>query len=168
MEIPFFKMKKLHKNAKIPTKRKEDAGYDFYITFDEKFKLLKPRELFIAPTKLACEIPINWVLLLFERGSSGSKGLSKRAGVIDSGYRGEIFIILDNTSKIPILFYENENEIDDFLRKNKLNRKNITLYPKSKAVAQGILMYCQNIEIEEVKELSSSIRGSGMLGSSGK
>ena len=168
MENPYFKIKRLDERAIAPSKREEDAGFDFYMLIEEEFKLLKKGEIFLAPTKLSCEFPKNWVLIFFERGSTGTKGISKRCGIIDSGYRGEIFIALNNTSNKNILFYKNESKIDSFLEENNLEKKDVVLYPQSKAIAQGILLYSPHINIEEVKELSSSERMGGKIGSSNK
>lgn len=168
MEKPYFRIKKLDERAVIPSKKEEDAGFDFYMILDENFKLLKKGEIFLAPTKLSCEFPKDWVLIFFERGSTGTKGISKRCGVIDSGYRGEIFIALNNTSDKNILFYKNENEINNFLEENNLKKEEVILYPCSKAIAQGILFYCPHIEIEEASELPLSERMEGKLGSSNK
>jgi dUTP pyrophosphatase len=168
IQTPYLKFKKEDKRAIIPSKRLEDAGYDFYMVEDYDFKILEIGDIYFAPTKLKCEFSQDWVLMVFERGSTGSKGISRRCGVIDSGYRGEIFIVLNNTSDKKIIFYQNENEIDNFLITNNLKKEEVILYPKSKAVAQGILMYSPHIEVEEVENLSSSLRGEGSLGSSGK
>ena len=164
----YFKIKKLDDRAVIPSKRSEDAGYDFYMILDVDFKLLDIGEIFLAPTKISCEIPKELVLMIFERGSTGVKGISRRCGVIDSGYRGEIFIALNNTSNKKILFYKDETKIDEFLQKENLSRDEITLYSQKKAIAQGILLNAYHIEPEEVKELSDSERAFGKIGSSGK
>ncbi len=163
-----MKIKKLKEEAIIPSKREEDAGYDFYSIFEEDFKLFMPGEIFLAPTGLAFEIPKDWVLYVAERGSTGSKGISRRCGIVDSGYRGELFVALNNTSKKPVLFYKDEWGIDAFLQSQDLDREKVTLYPQKKAIAQGLLLYCPHVEIEVVEELSDSQRGEGALGSSKK
>lgn len=169
MEQPFLKVRRLDKRATLPSKRDEDAGYDLYAVLEEDFFLFKPGQVHLFPTKISIEIPRDWVFYIAERGSTGSKGISRRCGVIDSGYRGEIFVALNNTSDKPVVFFKEDNEaLDKFLEENNLSRDNATLYPQSKGIAQGMLMYCPHVEVEEVQGLSESIRGEGVLGSSQK
>ena len=169
MEQPFLKVKRLDKRAILPSKRDEDAGYDLYAVLDEDFFIFKPGQLHLFPTKISIEIPRDWVFYIAERGSTGSKGISKRCGVVDSGYRGEIFVALNNTSDKTVVFYREDNEkLDSFLQENSLSRDNVTLYPLSKGIAQGMLLYCPHVQVEEVHELGESVRGDGALGSSNK
>lgn len=165
-----MKVKKLKEDAKIPFKREEDAGYDIYGVFDEEFKLLKPGETYLTPTGIAVEIPQNWVLYIAERGSTGSKGIAKRAGIVDSGYRGEIFVALNNTSQKPIVFAKEEGmKLAEFLEENNILKEETTIYPQSKAIAQALLLHVPHVEVEEVEELdSTSQRKEGIIGSSGK
>jgi len=170
MDKPFFKIKKFSENAVIPSKRMEDAGYDFYGSFKEDFEIFDSAHINLIPTGIGCEIPNEWVLLLCERGSTGVRGISKRAGVIDSGFRGEIFVALNNTSDKPIIFSRFEDwRLDEFLAKHKLWKEDVTVYPQNKAIAQGLLLYCPHVDVEVVDELSAnSERGVGTIGSSGK
>lgn len=167
---PFFKVKKFDESAIVPSKRKEDAGYDLYGVFKEDYKVLKTGEIWLCPTGIGCEIPEDFVLLLSERGSTGTKGISKRAGVIDSGFRGEIFVCLNNTSNKDIIFAKHEGAgLAVFCEENNINESEVTIYPQSKAVAQGMLMWCPHVDVEEVSELSdNSERGTGVIGSSNK
>jgi dUTP pyrophosphatase len=168
--IPYLKIKKLDNRAIIPSKKGEDGGFDFYGIIDEDdFVILKPLEIKKFRTGLACEIPKDWVLIFFERGSTGTKGISKRCGVIDSGYRGEIFITINNTSDKFIVFTNKDKKLDeDFFRKNNLNKENTITYSLKKAIIQGILLYSPHIEVEVVEKLSDSERDTGKLGSSSK
>jgi dUTP pyrophosphatase len=168
MKDVYFKVKKLDKRAIIPSKRDEDAGYDLYAIIDEDYKILEPGKIFLFPTKLSVEIPKDYVLYLAERGSTGTKGISKRAGVIDSGFRGEIQVVINNTSNKIILFYKDEEKVEKILKERNLSKENITLYPLSKGIAQAMLLYCPHVEVEEVYELNESLRQDGMLGSSKK
>ena len=170
MEQPYLKVKKLKQQAQVPSKKEEDAGYDIYGIFDEDFKILEPGETFMAPTGIAVEIPKNWVMYIAERGSTGSKGIARRAGVVDSGYRGEIFIPLNNTSNKPIIFASNSEgpALADYLEEQDMLYDDVTVYPQSKAIAQALILHVPHIEVEEVEELGESHRGDGALGSSGK
>lgn len=171
MSAPYLKVKKLKDNAVIPSKREEDAGFDLYGVFEENFQILMPNELAMISTGLAVEIPKDWVLYVAERGSTGSKGIAKRCGVIDSGYRGEVFVIINNTSNKPTVFAKKIEgpEIANFLEEKGLLLDNVTIYPQDKAIAQAMLMYVPHVKVEEVKELDNkSERGDGALGSSNK
>ncbi len=172
MEVkkPFFKVKKFKENAIVPSKRKEDAGYDIYGCFEEDYKVLKTGELWMCPSGIGYEIPEDWVLLLHERGSTGTRGISKRAGVNDSGFRGEMFVILNNTSNKDIIFAKDTGAgLAVFCEENNINELDITVYPQSKAIAQAILMWCPHADVELVEELSdNSERGAGVIGSSNK
>ena len=92
------KFAKVHPNAIIPSKRDEDMGFDIYACFDEDYIAIKPHETKLIPTGIASACNFDYGFLVFERGSTGSKGIARRCGVIDSGYRNEWFIGLTNTT----------------------------------------------------------------------
>ena len=163
-ELYFAKVKP---NAIIPSKRDEDAAYDIYACFDDDYLVIPPHQTILIPTGIATVFSSKWVALLRERGSNGSKGLAQRAGVIDSGYRGEWFVPLTNTNRVPIvivkkgvelpLIYENSHAI---------------LYPYEKGIAQLLMVEVPKLRTKEItyEELLqfNSERGAGALGSSGK
>lgn len=72
--------------AIIPTKKEEDAGYDLYACI-EKNILIKPHQTVMLPTGVATAFSKSYVMILKERGSTGTEGIAQRSGVIDSGYR---------------------------------------------------------------------------------
>lgn len=110
-EIVDIKFAKVHPNAIIPSKRDEDMGFDIYACFDEDYIAIKPHETKLIPTGIASACNSDYGFLIFERGSTGSKGIARRCGVIDSGYRNEWFIGLTNTTG-RILFITNLSEED--------------------------------------------------------
>jgi len=114
MEKPYLKLKTLNKGAKILKKREEDAGYDIYAIFKDEIEFLEPGEIKIFRTGLSIEFPKNWVFLIAERGSTGTKGIAKRSGIIDSGYRGELFIPLNNTTNKIVVFYKDKKTLERF------------------------------------------------------
>ena len=89
---------KVRPTAKIPTKRDEDAGYDIYADFENDYIFINSGDTLGIPTGIACCVSDDYYLQVEERGSTGSKGLKKSAGIIDSGYRNEIIIFITNTS----------------------------------------------------------------------
>ena len=164
-----LKIKRLDLRAVVPSKREEDAGLDIYALYEQSYHLLKPLEIWLAPTGIATQFSKDWVLLLHERSSTGIKGIAKRAGVIDSGYRGEIKVALQNNSSKYIIFISREIEEEEVLEKEQLSREQVIFYPQEKAIIQAILMYAphpQIIEIDDFDEDSS--RGEGGFGSSGR
>jgi dUTP pyrophosphatase len=170
MEKPFFKFKKFNDGAVTPSKKSEDAGYDLYGIFKEDFFLLKKSEIKLISIGIGIQIPNNWVFMIKERSSTGSNGIAARSGIIDSGYRGEIFVPLNNTSSKDVIFAKSEGAaLAVYCEENKINETECTIYPQSKAIAQGLLLYCPHVEVQEVTELDDdSERGSGSLGSTNK
>lgn len=170
MNKPYLKVKLLNDEAILPSKRPEDACYDLYAVIDDDFLILNPGDIHMIPTGIAIEIPEDWIFYITERSSTGTKGLAKRCGVIDSGFRGEMFIPINNTTNKTIILAKNlDRKLDNFLSENNLNKDDITIYPLSKAIAQGMLIYSPHVDVEEVDELSdNSERGDGVLGSTGK
>lgn len=151
--------------AIIPTKRKEDAGYDVYMLPTDEPVIVKPGETVSLHTGLKTAFSSDYVLLGRERGSTGTKGLRFGAGVIDSGFRGEILIPINNTSDRDIVLmpekYSSDKSFEDTL-----------IYPQTKAIGQLILVPVIDAEVKEVSaeeyEKFDSERGEGMFGSSGK
>ena len=167
-------MKKVHTNkilfaktkpeAIVPTKRVEDAGYDLYACFEEEYMVIKPHETKLIPTGIATAFSSEWVAIIKERGSTGTKGIGQRCGVIDSGFRSEWFVPVTNHNDVPLIISKNPNLV---------SVPNIAIvYPNTKGIAQFIMLPVPNLETEEIthEELLtySSERGVGALGSSGK
>lgn len=94
---------KVRPNAIIPTKEDEDAGYDIYAYTDDDYIVLAKGETKAIPTGIACAVSDDYYLQVQERGSTGIKAMKYGAGVIDSGFRGEINIILTNCSEHDII-----------------------------------------------------------------
>ena len=188
---------KVNPNAIIPTKEKENAGYDIYACFNKDFLVIPPHSTKLVPTGIASAISDKYYLGVAERGSTGKIGMKYSAGVIDSGYRGEIFIGLSNINDVPIVIskltreeleendgkigygetiYMTEEEYEDLIYLEdyeEYNNLTCIIYPYSKAIAQLIVHEVHNeVESKEVsyEELQSipSKRGTGSLGSSGK
>ena len=188
---------KVNPNAIIPTKEKENAGYDIYACFNKDFLVIPPHSTKLIPTGIASAISDKYYLGVAERGSTGKIGMKYSAGVIDSGYRGEIFIGLSNINDVPIVIskltreeleenygkigygetiYMTEKEYEDLIYLEDYEEyDNLTciIYPYSKAIAQLIVHEVHNevvskeISYEELQSVPSK-RGTGSLGSSGK
>lgn len=166
-----IKFAKVRPEAKIPSKRDEDMGFDIYACFDEDYIVIEPHETKLIPTGIASACNSDYGFLVFERGSTGSKGIARRCGVIDSGYRNEWFIGLTNTTdKWMFISKLSERETYDKYYGDVMSKSFV--YPYSKAIAQALVVPVPKTEVEEVsyEELQNikSERGLGALGSSGK
>ena len=181
-----IKFAKLRPDAKIPSKEAENAGYDIYASFDEDYIIIGSNETVMIPTGICSAFSKDYVMILKERGSSGSKGIGQRSGVIDSGYRGEWFVPITNhsnktlvVSKVPldkILEEYRKNfavsSLDDCACCSLIQADNFILYPYEKAIAQALLLPVPKAVIcevcpEDIQAIASD-RGTGALGSSGK
>ena len=133
-------VKRLGESATIPTKAHEhDAGWDLYAN---ESTYITPDHRRTISTGISLEIPEGYVGLIWPRsGLAVKNGIF--AGVIDSGYRGEIKVCLYNSS---------DNSV-------KLNA--------GERVAQIIIQKLPSIEMLEVQHLQDSNRGDGGFGSSG-
>jgi dUTP pyrophosphatase len=165
------KFAKVKPNAKIPNKRDEDMGFDIYACFDEDFIVIYPQETKLIPTGIASSCDTSYGFVLRERGSTGSKGIALRAGVIDSGYRSEWFVGLTNTTN-KVLFISKLSEKETYDKFYGDLMPASFVYPYSKAIAQALLVPVPKVNVEEIpyEELQqiTSERGLGSLGSSGK
>ena len=169
---------KVKPNAVIPTKDDENAGYDIYAyrdTEDTEY-VIEPLATKLIPTGIAAAVSKNYYLQVQERGSTGSKGIKYSAGVIDSSYRGEIFIAITNTNLFKLVITPKVTDVDYSIKKHEniaiADTVEAMYYPITKAIAQLIVhdvpsMETKEISYEELKEIPSD-RGTGSLGSSRK
>lgn len=161
------KFARVRPTAVIPTKRDEDAGFDIYADFEDDFIIIDPHTTTLIPTGIAAVCDADYCFILKERGSTGSKGIAQRCGVIDSGYRNEWFVPITNTTNKKIAIVK--KDADYIFMKNT---SGYTIYPYEKAIAQALIIPVPKVKVEELtynelKEIASD-RGMGALGSSGK
>lgn len=154
----------LNEATVIPSKRPEDAGYDIYACFEAESIQIKPHQTVIIPTGLATAFPMNIVAILKERGSTGTRGMGVRAGVIDSGYRGEWKVPLTNHNAKTLYITKLVNEVQE--------DEQAIYYPYSKAICQVLFFELPQTKVEVISanilnEMKSE-RGEGRFGSSGK
>ncbi len=159
---------KVKENAVIPSKREEDAGYDLYPCFEEDYLEILPLHTELVPLGVASAFDPDYVLFLKERGSTGIRGMSVRAGVMDSGYRGEYLAPITNVNDRPLRIIKKAA----FEAMSKDEQESFIAYPYEKACAQGVLLQMPKVDVQELSydELKSiaSLRSEGRLGSSGK
>ena len=141
-----IKLKKLNKDAVIPTRGSVySAGYDLYACLENNVEI-KPGETVKVPTGIAIEIPNGYVGLIFARsGIAIKKNLApaNKVGVCDSDYRGEYLVALKNGgSQTQIV-------------KNK------------DRIAQLVIVPILDVSFKEVESLTKTIRGENGFGSTG-
>jgi dUTP pyrophosphatase len=99
-----LRVKRLHESARLPLVAHpgEDLGYDVFAL--ERVEL-GPRATVKVRTGIAVEArdpetgaPLG--LLVRDRSSMAARGLATTGGVIDSGYRGEILIVMTNLGEV--------------------------------------------------------------------
>lgn len=173
---PEIFMAKVREGAVLLSKEKEDAGYDVYAELSEFAVETHDGEGFIyeiecpvlattlVPTGLAVALPdTHYLNLKHERGSTGVQSMGVLAGVIDSGFRNEMFLALTPMKKTIVITSRVSKVEEDELK---------IYYPLSKGIAQGTIDIVPEAKLTEtdLATLQSipSKRGMGMLGSSGK
>jgi dUTP pyrophosphatase len=98
-----LKCVKLDSKATVPIKANaglfEDAAFDLYAVEDI---LLQSGGRQLVGTKLSFIIPDGYWLKLRERSGLANKGIHILGGVIDSGYTGEVKVIMYNSNHEPV------------------------------------------------------------------
>lgn len=136
-----IKFKKLVPEAIVPKKGTEySAGYDLTAV---SMTYLSSGHIKYG-TGIAVEIPDGCVGLLFPRSSVYKTGtmLANSVGVIDADYRGEIMAVFNHCGELS--------------------------YQVGDRIAQLIIMPYPSVTYIEVDELSTTERGNGSYGSTGK
>lgn len=167
-EILFAKLKE---DVIVPTKREEDAGYDIYANFEEDYLTIQPHETRMISTGLISAFSSDYVAILKERGSTGTKGMGQRCGIIDSGFRGEWKVPITNHNGIPLVIAKKDYGMLYELQVDS-ECGEVIYYPYEKAICQAIMvevpkLTIREVSVEEIKAISSE-RGEGMLGASKK
>lgn len=112
IETQQIRVKLLHEKAQLPTYGSDEAaGADLYAAFDGEAIEVPARGRAIIPTGIAIELlPGTEAQVRPRSGLAAKHGLTvlNTPGTIDSDYRGEIKVILHNTSDKP--YYVNSGE----------------------------------------------------------
>lgn len=140
-----MRIKPLHFNFNKPTKGTEGAGaYDLYMPVSGS---IPENGICKVGLGFAAEVPVDHVALILPRSGIGAKygvELNNTCGVIDSDYRGEWIATL-RTKTGEEFFWKAGDRILQF-----------------------VLVPAISVELEITDELSTTERGSGGFGSSGK
>ena len=122
------------------------AGMDLRAAIDTSITLAS-LERAMVPTGLYVELPAGYEMQVRPRSGLAAKhGITvlNSPGTIDADYRGEIKVILVNLSNTPFEIVPGER------------------------IAQAVVAKHERVEWSEVAELSSSERGAGGFGSTGR
>jgi len=157
MEI---KYSKLHAEGKEPFRANEsDAGYDLFST---EYVMLEPFQRKLVSTGVNIEIPQGFYGRIAPRsGLACKKGIDVMAGVIDSGYRGEVKVLLIN------LNFEGYNLQPNAFEAMFGSANKIEIRPGDR-IAQLIIEKCHTVEWKPMEILEESQRGEQGFGSSGQ
>jgi dUTP pyrophosphatase len=122
--------------------RPGDAGLDLASC---SWYTIQPGERCMIPTGIAMAIPEGYVGLVRDRsGLAYQEGLTVIGGVIDANYRGEVKVLLLNTSKSPVNIKERDR------------------------IAQLLVLPIPTLEVFAAATLPESVRGANGFGSSGR
>lgn len=141
-----LKIARLQGEARLPSRAHEgDAGLDLYAC---EAAHIGPGERWSVGTGIALEIPPDHAGLVLPRSGLAKKhgiALVNSPGLIDSGYRGEVRVLLLNTDPA----------------------ETFRVAPGDR-IAQLVLTPVASPAPVEVEELDDSSRGDGGFGSSGR
>jgi len=122
-----------------------DAGFDLHSRID---LALEPGERAVIPTGIGVAIPRGYAGLVLPRsGLAARYGITmvNAPGLIDSGYRGEVAVILLNTDKHESFHIKHGDRI-----------------------AQMVIQKIEEVSFLPMPELDETERGAGGFGSTGK
>jgi dUTP pyrophosphatase len=131
--------------AAVPTRHYDgDAGFDLTVS---QSVTIQPGQMVDVPCNLAVELPDwAWGLIVGRSSTLRTKGLQVHMGVVDSGYRGELFAAVSTLGQAPVAVEAGER------------------------LAQLIVVSNQSRGLAPllVSQLSASDRGTRGFGSSGR
>lgn len=105
---PFeIKVSRIKDDAKLPVRSNPtDAGADLFALGDHT---IAPGERKLIPTGIALAIPPDFYGRIAPRSGNALKlGLDIMAGVVDTGYRGEVQVLAINLGQHPITIKQND------------------------------------------------------------
>ena len=137
-----LKVKKVQMDAKLPRYgHAGDAGLDIFSSVDF---VLEKGQVEAIPAGIKVAIPDGYVGLIWDKSGVSLKGVHRFAGVVDSGYRGEVKVILINLSEGPFII------------------------EKGMKIAQMLVQPVTVVHVVEAEDLDDTSRGEGGFGSTGK
>lgn len=137
-----LKIRRLHREAKLPAYgHVGDAGLDLYAY---QRHVIEPGGVKAVPTGIQVAIPEGYAGLVWDKSGISLQGIHRLAGVIDSGYRGEVRVVLANLGDGEFII------------------------EKGMKIAQLLIQPVAVVRVVEETELEETPRGEGGFGSTGK
>ena len=139
-----LRIRKLRAESRIPQRATEDAtGFDLYACLDAPLLLARTPQM--VPTGVAIEFPRGYDAQVRPRSGLSLKGVGVAFGTVDADYRGELFVTMWTFGAAD------SYELHDGDR-----------------IAQLVFAALAPVVVTEVTELSSTARGGGGHGSTGR
>lgn len=123
-----------------------DVGFDLPACLPNGSITINPRSRGVIPTGIYLEIPEGYWASIEARSSTSKSMLICPKGVIDEGYRGELFAVLLNVGDNPVTIEDGDRYVQLILHERVV----------------------KDIVIEEVDDLTPSERGASGFGSTGR
>lgn len=147
-----LKVKRTESAKRFPMlgiKKAGDVGLDLCCVLDnlpDQSITIKPGERYLLPTGIRLEIPEGYWASIEARSSTSKQSLIVPKGVIDEGYRGELFAQILNVGNNPVTIHDGDRLIQVIVHERHI----------------------KDFDIVEVDELSPSERGESGFGSTGR
>ena len=143
-----IKVKRCHSGVRLPEKKTDGAAcFDVYTSETADIPpAARGERAHLIHTGLTFEIPDGYHMKVFLRSSTGlttKLRLANQTGIIDSDYRGELNLIVENLGSTPIRV------------------------PVGTRIAQIMIEHSLNIAFIETDTLSDTSRGAAPSGSTG-
>jgi len=144
-----IRVKRLHPDASLPELATAGAaGFDLCAIVEQSRRVNSGVPQIIR-TGLAFEIPPGYAMMILSRSGHGFKNdtrLANCVGLIDSDYRGEVQVKLTRDPSVadPVIVKTGDR------------------------IAQAVIVPVPAVEFEEVESLTSTMRGAGGFGSTGR
>ncbi len=146
MEQPALKIKKLHPKAIIPGRATPGStGLDLFACIDGEGAVALATQPTLIGTGVAIEVPAGYDIQIRPRSGLSSRGVGVTFGTVDSDYRGEVMVTMYLFS--PDIRFEVKH---------------------GDRIAQMVIGRITDLPVIEVDELTSTERGSGGHGSTGR
>lgn len=137
-----LKVRRTQKKAKLPRySHRGDAGLD---VFSMVGCVLQAGEVKTIPTGIQMAVPEGFVGLIWDKSGLSLAGVHRLAGVVDSGYRGEVKVVMANLRNKPFVI------------------------KKGMKIAQILIQPVTEVKVVEAEELEDTTRGKKGFGSTGK
>ena len=136
-----LRVQRIGEDSRLPTYgHPGDAGLDLFSAEDIE---LAVGQAVPVPTGIKIAVPEGFVGLVWDKSGISLKGVHRLAGVIDSGYRGEVKVVMINLGHEPFRF------------------------SRGMKVAQLLIQPVVSVRVMETDDLDDTSRGENGFGSTG-